>query len=465
MDFSYEECEKYIEENNYDELLNYVKFDLKDNNFFYKLLSSLSLLNNCKNEKILKHIIDNAIDLECETSDKWRPIHLICKYSTPEMIKYIIDKGVNLECETDLGYKPIYFICRYSTSEMIAYMVDKCNNLKCEEINKYMEKLNKKIDYINIDINIDKTTKYCNKCENYGLIFSFMDISETKIYEVENLNRNNNNNNTFLVSKGIFFYKKLYKYNYNNKIEFYKKWYYNIERKRIQYNYKIIYKKSDVDICLKCLYNEKNCVSKFNYLIKNIIKIQKWWRNILFDKNKYNYNVTPIICKCILECKCKNKCICKPNNNYYIRLNCYCYYKCKCPNTCPYNKCECNMKQKLLPLFNFKYTGIGYFLGYQEYLRCNNCLYHISKYNLELENFKIYEKLKNKHPYKEIDNSKPYDIINNNKNKNRREFLINNPDLKPSWLQTPPKEHNNYGYAYTKKDDKTTKTVIIFKEN
>jgi hypothetical protein len=68
------------------------------------------ICRRCTNLEILKYAIDNCIDLECETSKKWRPIHYICRYSINEIIKYIIDKGVSLECETNNKSRPIYII-------------------------------------------------------------------------------------------------------------------------------------------------------------------------------------------------------------------------------------------------------------------------------------------------------------------------------------------------------------------
>lgn len=83
--------------------------------------------------KMVKYIIDRGVDLECENRNKWRPIHFICRYSTPKMIKYIIDKGVDLECEDRSKWRPIHFICRYSTPEMMKYIIDKGVDLECED--------------------------------------------------------------------------------------------------------------------------------------------------------------------------------------------------------------------------------------------------------------------------------------------------------------------------------------------
>jgi hypothetical protein len=125
LDFK-DECINHVKNKNFNELLYYVEFDLSDSSF------TNNLFKDCKDENVLKHVIDNTIDLECETNEGWKPIHFICRYSTPEMIKYIIDKRVKLECETNEGWKPIHFICRYSTPEMIKYIIDKRVKLECE---------------------------------------------------------------------------------------------------------------------------------------------------------------------------------------------------------------------------------------------------------------------------------------------------------------------------------------------
>ena len=128
---------KSIEENNFDNLIKFTDYDIKD---MYNYNIFLKLVQHCKNENVLKHIIDNCIDLECinlECIDygRWKPIHYICRYSTPNIIKYIIDKNVDLECATNNRWKPIHLICAYSTPEMIKYIIDKNVDLEC--VNNY----------------------------------------------------------------------------------------------------------------------------------------------------------------------------------------------------------------------------------------------------------------------------------------------------------------------------------------
>ena len=104
-----------IHNKKYKELLKYKKYNWCD------LINSISniidddypqnnmyeFFTNCESN-ILKHIIDNTIDLEYEDEcNEWRPIHYICIYSIPEIIKYMIDKGVNLDCQMGEGWKPL----------------------------------------------------------------------------------------------------------------------------------------------------------------------------------------------------------------------------------------------------------------------------------------------------------------------------------------------------------------------
>ena len=103
-----------------------------------KHIDLLEILFKSNNSEIIKYIIDNSINLECEINDnKWKPIHYVCRYSTPDVIKYLVDKGVDLECEDDKKWKPIHYVCRFSTPDVIKYLVDKGVDLECEQHEKW----------------------------------------------------------------------------------------------------------------------------------------------------------------------------------------------------------------------------------------------------------------------------------------------------------------------------------------
>ena len=127
---------KCIKAGKYEELLMYKNIDLEmiHNSKLYVDNLLLKLFNKCKDVEIIKHFIDNVVDLDYADSDGWKIIHYICRYSPPENIKYIfaynkspntINKSrVDLECATNDGWKPIHYICRYSEPEIIKYIID-----------------------------------------------------------------------------------------------------------------------------------------------------------------------------------------------------------------------------------------------------------------------------------------------------------------------------------------------------
>ena len=113
----------------------------------YPFYSNLLTFNKAQFIK-LEHISDQKdylekVDLECETSDGLRPIHFLCRYSTPEMIRYIIDKGVDLECETSDRWRPIHFLLYNSnaTPEIIRYISSKNVRLTLYDKIRYYYKI------------------------------------------------------------------------------------------------------------------------------------------------------------------------------------------------------------------------------------------------------------------------------------------------------------------------------------
>ena len=106
---------------------NCIDLECKDN----KGWKPIHLICKFSTPEMIKYIIDKNVDLEYEGKKGWKPIHLICRFSTPVMIKYIIDKNVDLECVTNDGWKPIHFICRYSSPKIIKYIIDKNVELEC----------------------------------------------------------------------------------------------------------------------------------------------------------------------------------------------------------------------------------------------------------------------------------------------------------------------------------------------
>ena len=131
---------KIMENHEYEKLLSHKFFDAE---YLFSHIY-VAIKNNMKME-IMKHIIDNCLDLNVEVDAGYdfistRLIHLFCKYANPELIQYLIDKGVELECPNKDGYYPLHLICRCSTPSMIKYIIAKGVDIKS----------NPKIDLIEI---------------------------------------------------------------------------------------------------------------------------------------------------------------------------------------------------------------------------------------------------------------------------------------------------------------------------
>ena len=122
------EVDNIIESGAFYRLKKYVNFDF--NLFSDKGVSKL--FDECTDDSVLKHIIDNTIDLENKDYEGWRPIHVVCRFSKPVIIKYLIRKGVDLECKNDKGYRPIHLILLNSTPGIIKYIVNKGVKLNCQ---------------------------------------------------------------------------------------------------------------------------------------------------------------------------------------------------------------------------------------------------------------------------------------------------------------------------------------------
>ena len=121
------EIDNIIKNKKWDELKQYTGFELK---LFGSMSVREKLFKKCTNE-VLKHVIDNIIDLESKLSNGWRLIHYLSYSSTSsEMIKYTIDKGVDLESVNDDGHKPIYYILRYGNMDTICKVCKYFNKTK-----------------------------------------------------------------------------------------------------------------------------------------------------------------------------------------------------------------------------------------------------------------------------------------------------------------------------------------------
>lgn len=103
----------------YDKLLLYKDFDIERH--FEQIHT---FLINSKNNHLIKHIIDNCLNINAEVSlsgySSKRLIHLIIKHTNDEMIKYIFEKeNIDLDCMDQNDKYPIHLVCQISSSTII----------------------------------------------------------------------------------------------------------------------------------------------------------------------------------------------------------------------------------------------------------------------------------------------------------------------------------------------------------
>lgn len=90
----------------------------KDNKFKLIHLVCKYCTVNC-----LKKLVFAEYDLENKTQNGWKPIHFLCKYGTIDSLIYLLKKGVNINDATNLGYMPFDIVCRHGNVSKIKCIV------------------------------------------------------------------------------------------------------------------------------------------------------------------------------------------------------------------------------------------------------------------------------------------------------------------------------------------------------
>ena len=120
-----------INQSKFTNLTNYTEFDwlLLGREDIIKIMESCDIIS-------FKYLIDNMLNLEAKTTNKWRPIHYACQHRSAEMVKLLIDKNVNLEAEDTDKKRPIHFACRHRSAEMVKLLISENVNLEAETIGR-----------------------------------------------------------------------------------------------------------------------------------------------------------------------------------------------------------------------------------------------------------------------------------------------------------------------------------------
>lgn len=147
-------CEN-IKNEQFENLLNYLSFDFKHLHDYF------GVLERYLDEKFLRHVIDNAynidspsrnnfraihrlsrggciritkllnekgIDLNIQDPNGWAPIHLACYNDHVDFVQYLLDSNVDIDVPNEDGNKPIHLACRFNYMRIIQLIIDRFPN-------------------------------------------------------------------------------------------------------------------------------------------------------------------------------------------------------------------------------------------------------------------------------------------------------------------------------------------------
>lgn len=83
----------------------------------------LPLIPNIPLETV-QNFIDQETDLNRETNDGWRPIHIAINCRRFDIAKYLINRGIDLECKINKNKKPIDIALEMCDKKFIKYMIN-----------------------------------------------------------------------------------------------------------------------------------------------------------------------------------------------------------------------------------------------------------------------------------------------------------------------------------------------------
>ena len=127
------EVQKILNKNKHKKLLLYKNFDLTYlfNDIFY-------LCDHNENNNILRHIVDNCIDLNVKVNligfQSNRIIHLFSRSPNKEMIAYLFLKNADFNVKDNDGRLPLKLALTYSTYEIAEFFIK--NKINFESFSK-----------------------------------------------------------------------------------------------------------------------------------------------------------------------------------------------------------------------------------------------------------------------------------------------------------------------------------------
>jgi ankyrin repeat protein len=126
-----------ISSGNYYFLLQYKNIDLSELDFMSDK-NIKKIFQSCKDNNVIKHVIDNIIDLEYIDTTESKIIHYICRYCNFEIVKHLLSKNVKLNHPNDAGHRPLGLVCfQKNKDHIIKYLIDNGMDVTLRSKNYY----------------------------------------------------------------------------------------------------------------------------------------------------------------------------------------------------------------------------------------------------------------------------------------------------------------------------------------
>lgn len=116
-----EEFANLLETYKFDELLNFSGFNITEQ--FGKVTLIEYLCINCKNDSIIKHVIDNSLDLDTLDKNKLKPLFHILRLGSKNLIEFVIKKGIDLNERGANSATVLHYLMKHHSFEDITDIV------------------------------------------------------------------------------------------------------------------------------------------------------------------------------------------------------------------------------------------------------------------------------------------------------------------------------------------------------
>lgn len=111
-----EDITKFINERQFDKLLNYTSFDLND-------MDIVAIFQNCKDNATIYHILKNSNDITNFKHGNWNLINLASRYNNFIVLTYGVNENIDMYNLIN-GWNNLQLACINASFEIINYLID-----------------------------------------------------------------------------------------------------------------------------------------------------------------------------------------------------------------------------------------------------------------------------------------------------------------------------------------------------